>query len=343
MPENETMLPVATLDRLLPMHMRLAGDGIIVGAGPAIRRLAGERMQEGMRFFDLFSIERPKNCGEMSDLLDCAGARLSLRFQAGRKVSLRGHIVPAGTPDCDECGAIVDLALDLRELADLGGAPMTAADFSPTDPTLDMLYLIEAKTLAMDETLRLIDRLQGDRARAEQQAFTDTLTGLRNRRALDLLLNRYVQEGQSFAMFVIDLDFFKKVNDTYGHIAGDVVLCAVAERLGKVVRAADCVARVGGDEFVVLLPGLTIEDELTAIANRLIEEIDIPIPYGDVDCHVSASVGIAVSTWYNAPTAEDMFADADCALYTSKTAGRGRHTMFAAPGCPELNRRSAPP
>ena len=141
-------------------------------------------------------------------------------------------------------GGILNLSLDLTELSDLSQYRLSCTDFAPTDMTVDMLYLIEAKSAAMAETRRLIQRLEGARLAAETQAVTDPLTGLHNRRGLDGILTRMVSERRSFALTQLDLDHFKQVNDTLGHGAGDHVLQTAAQVLvdktaGQPITSAD--------------------------------------------------------------------------------------------------------
>lgn len=260
----------------------------------------------------------------MEALLATAGRRLHLSFAEGRQVQMRGVLVPRP----ERRGALLNLSLCLSELSDLGGAGLTSRDFSATDPTVDMLYLIEAKSAAMSETRRLITRLNGAKTKAEAQASTDTLTGLRNRRAFDQIVDRLLFERVPFALCHVDLDYFKSVNDTLGHAAGDHVLRSVAQTLIEATRQNDTVARVGGDEFVILFQELTDPQTLDSIARRIIEWIERPLTFNGRLCRVSASLGTAISTDYELPRVEQMMADADAALYASKQGGRANHTIF---------------
>jgi diguanylate cyclase (GGDEF)-like protein len=163
---------------------------------------------------------------------------------------------------------------------------------------------------------RLVDQL-------ERQAAEDPLTQLANKRALWLAceaeMSRARRESSSLALIVLDLDHFKQVNDRYGHPYGDQVLVAVAEALRTAVRGHDTVARFGGEEFVILLPGATAE-EARSVADRaraLISEIDLP------EGQLSSSAGVVAATDGGGGLGE-LFAAADRALYQAKRLGRGR-------------------
>ncbi|PZX16335.1 diguanylate cyclase (GGDEF)-like protein [Palleronia aestuarii] len=313
------------LDTLLPMHVLLDRSARIIHVGPAFRRQAGTRSYMGRSALKVFAVSRPADIVDAESLLGAVGRRLHLRLLEGRGVQFRGVLVSLS----EDGGALINLTLALSELSDLGGGGLTNSDFSPTDMTVDMLYLIEAKAAAMAESRRLIDRLQGAKSAAEEQAVTDMLTGLRNRRALETVLRRMLADNVPFSLCRVDLDFFKQVNDTEGHAAGDLVLEAVARALNEVTRSCDTVARVGGDEFVVLFDAMTDRTALERIGERMIEKLERPVLFEGRPCRISGSLGTAISTDYAQPEAERMMADADRALYQSKQEGRGRHTIFS--------------
>jgi diguanylate cyclase (GGDEF)-like protein len=135
----------------------------------------------------------------------------------------------------------------------------------------------------------------------------------------------------------VDLDFFKEVNDTRGHAAGDAGLQHVARVLVESSRDVDVVARVGGDEFVLLINGTTEEEVLGRISQRIITEVETPVPIKDANCKVSASVGIAIYKGGSDIGVEQLMDDADIALYASKHGGRSTYTLYR----PEL-RASGP-
>ena len=206
---------------------------------------------------------------------------------------------------------------------------LTDGDFAPTDLAMELLYVVEAKTVVMDELHNLNRRLQGAKSEAEEQALTDTLTGLRNRRALDAVLAQIIARRRQFGLMHIDLDYFKQVNDTLGHAAGDHVLRYVASVLRDETRSDDTVARVGGDEFVVVFPGLADPSRLRMISERMIKRLSVPQEYEGNPCQIAASIGLTVSTLYATPDPEEMLVDADIALYAAKNAGRGQARMFS--------------
>jgi diguanylate cyclase (GGDEF)-like protein len=159
------------------------------------------------------------------------------------------------------------------------------------------------------------------------QANHDALTGLPNRELfLERLSGSLTSEGR-VAVLLIDLDDFKVVNDSLGHGAGDRLLSGVAERLCRVLRPGDVIARFGGDEFTVLLPGITSEDYALGVARRLAEALREPLVLDGERRYVSASVGVS----FSAPSEHDPHAllrDADAAMYRAKETGKSRCEVF---------------
>jgi len=172
--------------------------------------------------------------------------------------------------------------------------------------------------------------------RLARQATYDTLTGLPNRAlVLDRLgqaLHRTARDGSLMAVLFIDLDRFKPINDSLGHATGDEVLRAIAGRLTTLLPADDTVARLAGDEFVVIGESLTTPDAAVRFAERVVTTLSHPIrtEMGTVvhEVSVGASVGVAFADGGAALTAEDLLRDADVAMYRAKQRGRGRVEVF---------------
>ncbi len=178
--------------------------------------------------------------------------------------------------------------------------------------------------------------LEAAKARIEFNALHDSLTGLPNRRYLDDVLaahiERFERTGERAGLLHIDLDRFKQINDTLGHAAGDAMLMHAARILKSNLRAGDFVARVGGDEFVVLsIADETDEniwnDKLARLADRIIEEMHLPVVYEGHECRFGVSIGIASDMDAIADPGR-LLVDADIALYRAKSRGRNRYQFF---------------
>jgi len=170
------------------------------------------------------------------------------------------------------------------------------------------------------------------------QASHDTLTGLPNRHTLAERMAAAIGAGERPALLFVDLDRFKLVNDTIGHPAGDELLIAAAHRLRDAVREEDVVARIGGDEFVVLARSAPTVEGAVQLAERLQAEMSAPFDVQSRSLILTASIGIAVPGGEVA-SAEDMLRAADLAMYRSKTTGRGRAIVFDASMRLEAERR----
>ena len=180
-------------------------------------------------------------------------------------------------------------------------------------------------------------RLQTANEELLQRAFSDPLTGLPNRLLFEDRLRHAVQRldrvnqarrEEQVAVLFVDLDGFKPVNDSYGHAAGDLVLKATAERLLKESRAGDTVARVGGDEFLLLLEGLKTSEDAIQVVNRVLIALAKPFHVLDKRVQVACSVGMVVYPEHGEP--DKLIAHADAAMYAAKRAGGSTYAMFEA-------------
>src|SRR5689334_14609179 len=166
----------------------------------------------------------------------------------------------------------------------------------------------------------------------DRLAKQDSLTGLANRealrRALDDALVGAVRRKHRCSAFLLDLDRFKAVNDTLGHPAGDTLLRLVSLRLREVIGELGQVGRLGGDEFEVVLPATSNKEELSGLAQGIIDSLSRPYTINGTAVSIGASVGIVTSD-YDDRTSDDLMRDADLALYAAKAAGKGCYRFFA--------------
>jgi diguanylate cyclase (GGDEF)-like protein len=164
-------------------------------------------------------------------------------------------------------------------------------------------------------------------------ATHDALTGLPNRILLDDRLAQAIvhaaRDGQQFAVLVLDLDRFKQINDSFGHRTGDELLSEVARRLSGIVRNIDTVARVGGDEFVLVVGPASERAEAEEVGHRALTVLQAPVRISGIDVRISPSIGIAFYP-ADATTSENLIARADAAMYCAKQRGRGNVQCFAA-------------
>ena len=184
----------------------------------------------------------------------------------------------------------------------------------------------------------MTEAVQSEQAKLHRQANFDTLTGLPNRMmAVDRIkqeISRAKRTEQRFAVFFIDLDNFKNVNDSLGHAFGDDLLVATGARIRSTLRDADTVARLGGDEFLVLAPDVAGEVQVEEIAERLIKAISEPQDLNGRKVVARCSIGIAIFP-DNGETVETLMANADNAMYQAKATGAGSATFFTE----EMNTR----
>jgi two-component system, cell cycle response regulator len=264
----------------------------------------------------------PEQLREMVDasidllILSLAGEQDALRLVAQLRGSEAGRLVP------------ILLVADSEELPRLAkGLDLGANDYI-TRP-LDRNELI-ARARSQIRRKRLQDRLQDNYQRSLALALTDSLTGLYNRRYLmahlDGLMARAVENTEGPAVLMLDIDYFKRVNDNHGHPAGDAVLREVASRIARHVRAFDLVARYGGEEFVVVMPetSLAIAAMVGERLRNVVAAKPIALGDGQGELEMTISVGIAIAReGGDSPTA--VLQRADKALYEAK--GRGRNCV----------------
>ena len=183
---------------------------------------------------------------------------------------------------------------------------------------------LQAANTKMKAQLQQINHLQ---AKLEEEAIRDPLTGLFNRRYLDETLAREFARAQrgnyDISFMLLDIDHFKKFNDLYGHTTGDIVLKTLANRLNSGIRTADISCRMGGEEFLLVLPGVL--DEVAQVrAEYIRDQIQtMPVPYGDENLSLTVSIGVSCYP-KNGETWEELYQAVDQALYRAKQNGRNR-------------------
>ena len=215
--------------------------------------------------------------------------------------------------------------------------------------TLATLYaLVQARTLLLRRRQRLLEQqvaertaaleqrsaeLQESERRLTEMAYFDVLTGLPNRRLFGELFEQLASQTRrhdgGFALLLVDLDRFKKINDTLGHAAGDALLVEAAARLRRSVRESDSVARLGGDEFALLLGDAKDEQQVAASCQRIVDAFVPPALYQSAQMSTSPSIGVAFFPRDGA-TLDELYVAADAALYRAKEAGRNTWRFSAA-------------
>jgi diguanylate cyclase (GGDEF)-like protein/PAS domain S-box-containing protein len=186
-------------------------------------------------------------------------------------------------------------------------------------------HVVESIGVVVDVT----DRRQAD-AHIAHLAHHDPLTALPNRTLFAIRLEEALaraRRSENFALFCVDLDHFKDVNDTRGHPVGDALLCAVTERLNAAIRPTDTVARLGGDEFALIQTNLHREADAVALAERLVAALQEPFELQGHHIVIGASIGIVLAPDHGMD-AETLLRNADLALYAAKADGRGRYRLF---------------
>ncbi|WP_130835390.1 putative bifunctional diguanylate cyclase/phosphodiesterase [[Erwinia] mediterraneensis] len=176
-------------------------------------------------------------------------------------------------------------------------------------------------------------KLAASEAQAQHLAFHDVLTGLPNRALVEDRLTQALalatRQQQQVALLLIDLDRFKSINDTYGHKAGDDLIIEVSHRLCALVRASDTVGRIGGDEFIIVMPAVEHLAQVQALSKRIIEALAQPVVVLGSEAWIGASIGLTLAP-QDGMDRQELMRKADIALYEAKNGGRGQYRQFEA-------------
>jgi diguanylate cyclase (GGDEF)-like protein len=242
---------------------------------------------------------------------------------------LVGVIVLAAVLSSRLLQPIARLKAQAGSLAD----PRAAEPAWPHDDELGQLGRHLATVHAQNRAF--VAELEAKNAQLHDQAMHDQLTGLPNRRLLRELFGHEAaaarRDGTTLALLFIDLDRFKTVNDTHGHSVGDELLVALARRLGGALRESDVVCRMGGDEFLVLLPRVDGWQQVAATADRLLQVLAEPLLLSGVGAELRVSASIGIALYPNDGADFDALArTADLAMYRSKDLGRARYSFYHA-------------
>jgi diguanylate cyclase (GGDEF)-like protein len=197
-----------------------------------------------------------------------------------------------------------------------------------TDRPIMVALIGSAASLALTLIVWLL--LTG-RSRALHDSLHDSLTGLPNRK---LFIERLQQalliksrEKRSLAILFIDLDKFKPVNDSFGHIVGDLTLSAVAQRIEGCLRKSDTVARIGGDEFIVLLPTIRTEQDASEVSKKICHALSMPFEFAKQSLSISSSIGVTIYPEHGSDETT-LIKNADTAMYYAKTSGRNNVKIY---------------
>lgn len=191
-----------------------------------------------------------------------------------------------------------------------------------------MTYVLFVFAHDFERSTRAKSRLRQLSERNRQLANSDAVTGLPNRRHLFAALDHCRQSAEAYGIILIDLDGFKQINDLYGHAVGDKVLVEASERLTKLLPHGATLARMGGDEFAILLPGQAHLDDIVALSNELIAAMRLPIILPETIAHLGATAGVSMADPFGDPEC-DHYNQADYALVHAKRRKRGLTEVFS--------------
>jgi len=329
----------------------LADDDRYLGMIP-VRRLA--RLQSQLLEEHIAELERQKE--RYTDLVENANDIIFTLDLDGRFVSLNKageRITGYGLDEARKMRVYDVIAAENHELVrqmlsqKLDGSPRTTYEIEVrardgTQLSLEVssrLIFQDSKAVGVQGIARDITERRSSEARLRHNALHDALTGLPNRTLFFSQLESATERQKRhdevhFAVLLLDLDRFKIVNDSLGHLAGDRLLVAAAEKVKRCVRSVDTVARFGGDEFTVLLSDISNINEAVHVTERILAEFTKPVDIDGHEIFSSVSVGVAIATPDTVP--EALLREADTAMYVAKFSGRARYQVFD----PSMHRRA---
>lgn len=316
---TQTSINRSALDVLFPMHVLLDRSGHIAHIGPTLKKIMQQDLLQ-TEFFDAFEIKKPRSVRGLEGLKNASGRKLTIsgRRADGETVEFRCLTAILGRAD-DELLIDFSFSADFVELVQR--MDLNTSDFKPNDFSLDLLYTIETQRTLVEDSHKLTMALEYSKKEAEDAANIDVLTGISNRRALYRHLNTRLEETASepsCALLHIDLDEFKSINDNFGHAAGDHVLKHAAAILKDLSKSSDFAARIGGDEFAMIVSNASSEAQIQKIANGIRSRILSPVEYEGHVFQVGVSIGVVRLDQHSDETPDQLFSCSDIALYEAK-------------------------
>lgn len=264
--------------------------------------------------------------GERIAFINAAGARL---LGASDPTGVVGRRVP-DLVSPDYLGLVRDQLVSSTDAAPWFEERLTLRDGRCIDVEIAAVPFFYEGEEALQVIVRDITEKKLAKRRLEFLAHHDPLTGLANRvlffDRLDLTLRQAERDRHGAALLFIDLDHFKGVNDTFGHDAGDTLLKEAARRIESCLRKADSVARMGGDEFTVILSRVAGEDDAAMVAGKILHALTVPVSLPGGECTVGASIGISMFP-VDAADAETLLKKADAAMYRAKRLGKNCYSF----------------
>ncbi|MGE5385403.1 MAG: EAL domain-containing protein [Betaproteobacteria bacterium] len=345
--------PVAIVDELLA---RLAeGENVRFRPGRATLELRGVRLDDGGTLLICTDVSRKEEARERLLVADAiAASNLTGVIVADGEHRIRSANTAftgmTGFGQAEMLGREVYSLIDeqsLREVAAAlksldhraswtGEAALRKQNGDALNAKVTITCVADPEGKLVDQYLWLFADMSESKRAAEQVynlAHHDALTGLPNRLALYMRLNQALPEARrrswSVALMFLDLDRFKIINDTLGHSIGDEMLREVAARLSRSVRESDMVARIGGDEFVILLPDIASAAVAATVAGKVLTAFANPITVDGVELHTSPSIGISIFP-DDGLDGDTILKNADTAMYCAKAAGRNNYQFYAA-------------
>ena len=314
-------IPHESIDLLFPLHITVTPDGRIETVGPTLAKVFKETII-GLNFFEVFSVIRPRRVTGMDHVRERLGSK----------------IVVSGTPDggsavqfrCfaaalkNSSNLLLDLAFGVNLAEAMQRFELTGSDFKPNDFAIDLYYTFQTQSTLLEDSQKMASALKKAKIEAEIKANQDPLTAIANRGPLYSRIDKALSEtkqASKFALLHIDLDEFKSVNDNFGHTAGDEVLLQTAAVLTANSGENDLPARIGGDEFALLLSDPPDAESLKHFAEDLVTAIATPIRVDGQRVSVGASIGIVTFGPGEFSNSDRLLASSDIALYEAKNSG----------------------